>query len=1087
MGELYLWTGLPDSGRFTAAVEQTIESAQIGSCTWWMVNTRRHADRIENALLNAKPNGVSGISVILAGQLAQHILADIGTTQNAVSPSVRELVFRALMGDSEYRDRWNPPDSAGWARKASQLYERMHGAVDNPVSGETLDVRIPWMRELFRRYDAWLVGQNHVDEALLPGIAGGVIRDSGARLPDRLILDRLPEPSVSITDLLTVVSENVTHTTVIADYSAGVNATSASEWVNQWVKGRDPISIQTFPSPAVTTAFAKAVFTSFDHNPNPNDTRIWFHPSETDEITHVLRDAAVRVHDQDLDESDLAIVCTDFGTTFPRLHELAPHYGLRLDASRAWPMSARPLTALVLDLLILRTQGFERSRLMSLLLNPLVRYDGRLGDETNVLLLDTTARDAGIRGGRGTFEREWRRPLERAIEHISVPRSIPDDPEAEDRVNQAAQWSSKRLRSLVGELDDVVSLISELPNPCTGKAVQDWVDKCLTELRVFPRTHTKSGLFDEFDERLTYGRLKVLFENLHQVKGVGGEKRTLATWTDLIQQGLQRLSVSEPRRIRAGIPVLSPADLPGLQVRALYVIGLTDQAWPPPPEIDLVQPFVASSKAQLAQARALMLNALLCADHVRLSCPCPQSGEHKATPAPLLLDLVTAEVGEVDDWFANDNNRDEFISALELLPVLSDQLTTSNIEAREVGIKRYAAASAQPGPTVWSMVYHGIRTEHIRQDPMSLTRFEGQLFDTEVGDAVAERFGGAQVSPTRLDTYAQCPMRFFHKYVLGVDRLRDLEDEVDPLTLGSLVHDILSDTVLKLRELRGSKRIDIGEDPDQTARVMCEVAEAHLEKIGNPSVYWDLLVHDLLGGLLDDRSPGRLKFLLNKELTDAKRSALKGEIITHVEASFGMPPEGGGDPLFAEPLRIERDGEVVEFRGRIDRIGLHPDKGWRVWDYKTGEKTPASLETMKQGLKFQLPVYLWALQKAVEDGVVTDISDIDLAGFIMLTKEKTTLGGKLDVKNFSEFSEALQDRVFELQNSVRAGRFHHPLSQDDKLCSDGKYNNCPYRSACRRDHFLFRQRETMLDRDALEHAYLFDFQPTLLDRREGVV
>jgi len=125
------------------------------------------------------------------------------------------------------------------------------------------------------------------------------------------------------------------------------------------------------------------------------------------------------------------------------------------------------------------------------------------------------------------------------------------------------------------------------------------------------------------------------------------------------------------------------------------------------------------------------------------------------------------------------------------------------------------------------------------------------------------------------------------------------------------------------------------------------------------------------------------------------------------------------------------------------------------------------------------------LQKAVDDGVLADITDIDMAGFIMLTKEKTTLGGKLNVQKFAEFSDALKERVFELQNAVRVGRFHHPLSQDDKLCSDGKYNNCPYRSACRRDHFLFRQRETMLDSDALEHAYLFDFQPTLLDRREG--
>ena len=31
------------------------------------------------------------------------------------------------------------------------------------------------------------------------------------------------------------------------------------------------------------------------------------------------------------------------------------------------------------------------------------------------------------------------------------------------------------------------------------------------------------------------------------------------------------------------------------------------------------------------------------------------------------------------------------------------------------------------------------------------------------------------------------------------------------------------------------------------------------------------------------------------------------------------------------------DEQPMKVRGRIDRIDRHPEKGWAIWDYKTGE------------------------------------------------------------------------------------------------------------------------------------------------------
>lgn len=190
MGEITLWTGLPGSGKSAAAVERVVVQARAGHSVWWVVDTRARADRIERCLLDESPEGLAGVQVILTAQLAQQVVLSDGALANTVSSSVRELVFRALLGDSEYRDRWNPPDSAGWVRKASQIFDRLHGIADNPITGELLDVRIPWMRELFRRYDDWLKKQDALDQAFLPQIAADEIRAGSAVLPDELILDR---------------------------------------------------------------------------------------------------------------------------------------------------------------------------------------------------------------------------------------------------------------------------------------------------------------------------------------------------------------------------------------------------------------------------------------------------------------------------------------------------------------------------------------------------------------------------------------------------------------------------------------------------------------------------------------------------------------------------------------------------------------------------------------------------------------------------------------------------------------------------------------------------------------------------------
>ncbi|HEX05061.1 MAG TPA: hypothetical protein ENH10_07905, partial [Bacteroidetes bacterium] len=568
MGETTIWTGLPGSGRATAAVELALANSYQGRLTWWIVDSRTRSDRVERSLMQASPGGVAGVEVILERGVAQLILDSAADPHSAVSPAMRELVFRALLGESVLHDRLAAPDSAGWAAKASQLYDRTNGNAANPINLDRIRTVIPWLNELFLRYDRWLEEHDLVDEALLPSLALNEIERDVVELPHLLIIDRMPEPSEAAIQLLLRVSELSKQTTVLMDSTREAPAANLGRWFVERLDEKCDWTEKPFPSLEERASFASRIFASPGiTNPSPVDTEIWFHRDEASEIATVIRDAADWVHGQHLSEDDVAIVCADVGDSLPRIRELAGSYGLRLNAPLVKPMMSRPLTALLMDLVKLRTGGLDRARLTSLLVNPLVKYGDLLRNSSNVMLLDSVARKAGIRGGRGGFGRVWATPLQSGIDYHRIGYRKSDDLELDERRRQTVENEADRLQSMLGELRALNDLLHALPNPCTPVELRNWVDDCLRELGVFAAIHMSNGKHDDLDERLTYGRLDILLNNLAKLQGVGGERRSLATWSDLLHQGLRRMTVSKPQRIRCGVQVLNATDLPGLRCK----------------------------------------------------------------------------------------------------------------------------------------------------------------------------------------------------------------------------------------------------------------------------------------------------------------------------------------------------------------------------------------------------------------------------------------------------------------------------------------------------------------------------------------
>ena len=193
-------------------------------------------------------------------------------------------------------------------------------------------------------------------------------------------------------------------------------------------------------------------------------------------------------------------------------------------------------------------------------------------------------------------------------------------------------------------------------------------------------------------------------------------------------------------------------------------------------------------------------------------------------------------------------------------------------------------------------------------------------------------------SATSLDTYLSCPFRFYAKYVLGLDAPEVIgEDEVDPILVGTLVHEILREFYLPClnREIRFDANSEEG---------LVDRSDAAIEGIFGPIEGWSGSVRLFREVLLY-----RLSNFLRLE-----REYAQGRILMGLEVPCRMD-------IYLE------DGRRVYIKGVLDRV--ERDENGTIWviDYKTGSKakmpkntsTTPDREAIRHGIvSFQLPLYL---------------------------------------------------------------------------------------------------------------------------------
>ena len=177
------------------------------------------------------------------------------------------------------------------------------------------------------------------------------------------------------------------------------------------------------------------------------------------------------------------------------------------------------------------------------------------------------------------------------------------------------------------------------------------------------------------------------------------------------------------------------------------------------------------------------------------------------------------------------------------------------------------------------------------------------------------------VSPSALNTYLNCPLDFYYKYILRIVEVDDVEETIESNTFGTVIHNVL-EKLYKSLEL--NKQIVTAHDAEKMKNQVVEFTEeAFLEqkftkyelKTGK-----NLIVYTMAINYINNFLTNEIKFL------NTEKPQL---LIKHLE----------------KPLQhqLKFSDASILLKGKADRIDGYDDKV-RILDYKTGNVEPNNLK-----------------------------------------------------------------------------------------------------------------------------------------------
>ena len=350
-----------------------------------------------------------------------------------------------------------------------------------------------------------------------------------------------------------------------------------------------------------------------------------------------------------------------------------------------------------------------------------------------------------------------------------------------------------------------------------------------------------------------------------------------------------------------------------------------------------------------------------------------------------------------------------------------------------------------------------------RRAHREFSAFEGLVDSPAAAASMRSAFGPNHMwSPSRLETYAECPFLFFGQHVLHLEPTPELALASDVRRRGSVLHRALA---MLYAQLRGAP-IDLANLASDLPRQFHEVLSAVAQS--RPGRGVDAAIREIerrqIAAWAEDLA------MQDADYRTAWKAFDEPLEPTYFEARFGPGSRRSDSPGDAElstdePFTLATlvDGatEHVQFTGQIDRIDVGrvgDSLVFNVIDYKTSARAAVKDEEMLAGRQIQLPLYAMA----VEELLLAGQNAVPLtAGYWSVLGRGYALGartgGPLKIHDYRDGSlsaspdwiatrEAIVSKIGELIANIRSGRF--PVHNENAHCTD----HCEFRTICRIAH-----------------------------------
>lgn len=630
-------------------------------------------------------------------------------------------------------------------------------------------------------------------------------------------------------------------------------------------------------------------------------------------------------------------------------------------------LSDMPAGRTLVGLLDLPSNDFRRDEVMDWLTSCPVKPAGAPAENFSPSRWDSISRQAGIVGGLD----QWR---ERLSGYARSTREQAEEGEKDGSVSDARAAAMRDNATAALELRDfVLKLADALTPPDDGSAWTEfceWQSNLLKDYLARPTAEMDGAQLERFDREVE--RVRQVLEEVKSADALG-RPATLEEFERVVKDALQAPQGHLGPTGR-GVFVSSFANAAGMSFDKIWLVGMIEGAVPPALRPDPLLPQgelngrgkLSPAQRRMTEERYSYLCALDTAPRRSLSYPVAESSSRRAAhPSRWFLEQASLLAGkQVHSGDLSSLNENPWLSvtrsAEQALDGLQDGGLADLLDYQLDRLVRWKAAGNRIEQHPLAAESGLARADRMSRDRRSrrFTQFDGNLSQVAEGSRFLGVLRQQPISPTRLETWATCPFRYFLANVLRLGALETPEDttRITPLERGKLIHKILEDFIVQSREA-GLVPPPGGPWTEADNGRLLHIAEAQFAAFEARGVTGKRLLWELeKQNIRDD-----LASFLEAEANLRERMGTGGIL---VEAAFGLGKESP---------EVLDEATGLRFRGFIDRVDIGADgKSVLVMDYKTGSPSPYSglrKDPIDRGKRLQLGIYSLAAQRLAPEAV----------------------------------------------------------------------------------------------------------------------